>query len=47
MALRPTMQELEVLVKFGVQGNASDVHKHRWCDDIEVFIDYDTERKTG
>jgi hypothetical protein len=47
MTLRPTMQELDVLVKFDAQGNASDVYRHSWCDDIEVLIDYDTERTAG
>ena len=33
------MRELEILVMFGASTNA-DINSN-WCDDIEVFIDYD------
>ena len=36
------MRELEILVKFSPLSNASASNQNRWCDDIEVFIDYDT-----
>ncbi len=37
MKLEEDMYELEVVVKFNVQQN-----ENSWCDNIELFIDYDT-----
>ncbi len=37
MKLLKGMQEVEVVVKF----NASLNNKYTWCDNIELFINYD------
>jgi hypothetical protein len=41
MALSPSMQKLGVIVKFDAQKNQIDT-ENSWCDNIELFIDYDT-----
>jgi hypothetical protein len=35
------MQELEVTVKFNAHNNKYN-NGNSWCDNIELFIDYDT-----
>jgi hypothetical protein len=41
MQLQEDMQELEVAVKFNAQNNKYN-NVNSWCDNIELFIDYDT-----
>ena len=36
------MRALEILVTFHASGDTGDKGNGNWCDDIEVFIDYDT-----
>ena len=36
------MQELEIIVTFSASSNIGGINDDNWCDDIEVFIDYDT-----
>ena len=42
MLLHKSMRQLEVLVNFEVP-TGQNVNTISWCDDIELFIDYDTE----
>jgi hypothetical protein len=41
MELEKDIQELEVVVKFNTQKNKSSTEEI-WCDNIELFVDYDT-----
>jgi hypothetical protein len=38
--LKEDMQELEVVVTFNADNNKSN-NENNWCDNIELFIDYD------
>jgi hypothetical protein len=40
MKLEEDMQELEVVVKFNGHNNKNN-YNDIWCDNIELFIDYD------
>ena len=40
MELHKDMQELEVLVKFNAHNNKTN-NEIIWCDNIELFINYD------
>jgi len=40
MQLHEDMQELEVVVKFNAHNNKYN-NGNSWCDNIELFIDYD------
>ena len=42
LALEKSMRELEILITFGASTNTDGSNIGNWCDDIEVFIDYDT-----
>ena len=37
------MQKLKILVTFDASSNTSDMNPSRWCDDIEIFINYGME----
>lgn len=43
MILHKDMEELFVLVKFSARTNETK-NKTYWCDNIELFIDYGTEK---
>ena len=45
MRLHEEMQTLEILVEFHVHFNKTHLN-NSWCDDIELFIDYDTEAES-
>ena len=45
MRLHEGMQTLEVLVEFHAHFNKTHLN-NSWCDDIELFIDYDTESES-
>ncbi len=40
MWLRKDMQELEVAIKFSAHNN-KNISSNSWCDNIELFIDFD------
>jgi hypothetical protein len=40
MKLLPSMEKLEVIVKFDAQKNNIGTEKS-WCNNIELFIDYE------
>jgi hypothetical protein len=40
MMLQKDIQELEVAVKFNARNNAIN-NNNIWCDNIELFVDYD------
>ncbi len=39
MELSPSMEKLEVIVKFDAQNNKIDT-ENSWCDNMELFIGY-------
>jgi hypothetical protein len=41
MSLNKQMKELELIVKFNPNIDKNSI-KSNWCDDIELFLDYDT-----
>ena len=45
MRLQKEMQTLEVLVEFHAHSDKSHLN-NSWCDDIELYIDYDTESES-
>jgi len=43
MELDIDIQELEVVVKFSAHNNKRN-NENIWCDDIELFVDYDLSK---
>lgn len=43
MVLKKQMKELELIVKFSANTDKSNI-KNIWCDDIELFLEYDTTK---
>ncbi len=45
MNLQKDMDELEVVVRFNGHTNENTSNKSIWCDNIELFIDYDVQNE--